>query len=83
MLFKFQGFAAGGTRFLAGLIHNGWSVTYDSLVNETPYLMFVGVFVGYAALYTAALTVAKYVGAQKRIIDRAELRMGENPDGAH
>ena len=80
MLFKFQGFVAGGTRFLAGLIHNGWDVTYDTLINETPYLLFVGVFLGYAALYTAALTVAKYLGAQKRIIDRADLRMGETPD---
>ena len=77
MLFKFQAFAAGGTRFLAGLLYNGRDVTYDSLINETPYLLFVGVFLGYAALYTAALTVAKYLGAQKRIIDRAELRRGE------
>lgn len=83
MLFKFQGFVAGGTRFLAGLIHNGWDVTYDSLINETPYLLFVGVFLGYAALYVTALTVAKYFGAQKRIMDRADLRMGEaqDPDG--
>jgi len=49
--------------------------------------MFLLVFAVYGLLYTAALTVAKYLGAQKRILDRAELRMGEDavtesPDGA-
>lgn len=82
MLFKFQGFVAGGTRFLAGLLHNGWDVTYNTLINETPYLTFVGVFLGYAVLYVTVLTVAKYVGARKRIIDRAELRQGESSEAA-
>jgi hypothetical protein len=78
MLFKFQGFVSGGVRFLAGLIHNGWDITYDSLINETPYLLFVAVCLGYSALYITALTVSKWLGAQKRIISRAELRMGED-----
>lgn len=78
MLFKFQAFVSGGVRFTAGLIHNGWSITYDSLINETPYYLFLLVFAAYGVLYAAALTVSKYLGAQKRILDRAELRMGED-----
>ncbi|MBQ4113428.1 MAG: hypothetical protein IJD38_11580 [Clostridia bacterium] len=80
MLFKFQGFISGGVRFTAGLIHNGWSVTYESLINETPYLLFVAVCLVYSALYVAALTLAKRFGAAKRVMDRAELRRDEqNP----
>ena len=77
MLFKFQGFVSGGVRFTAGLIHNGMDITYDSLINKTPYGMFLLVFVAYAAVYLIALTVAKYFGAQKRVIDRADLRKNE------
>ena len=78
MLFKFQGFVSGGVRFTAGLIHNGMDITYDSLINKTPYGMFLLVFVAYAAVYLIALTVAKYFGAQKRVIDRADLRKDED-----
>ena len=35
-------------------------------------------FAAYGVLYAATLTIAKYLGAQKRILDRAELRMGED-----
>ena len=65
-------------RYTAGLVFNGWDVTHESLVNDTPYWGFLVVFAAYAALYVATLTVAKYLGAQKRIIDRAELRKGED-----
>ena len=78
MLFKFQAFVSGAVRFTAGLIYNGWDVTYDSLINDTPYWGFLAIFAAYAVLYMATLTVAKYLGAQKRIIDRAELRKGED-----
>lgn len=78
MLFKFQAFVSGAVRFTAGLIHNGRDITYDSLINETPYYMFLLVFAAYGLLYAATLTIAKYLGAQKRILDRAELRMGED-----
>ena len=77
MLFKFQGFVSGGVRFTAGLLHNGMGITYDSLINETPYGLFLLVFVAYAAVYLVALTVAKYFGAQKRVMDRADLRKNE------
>lgn len=77
MLFKFQGFVSGGVRFTAGLLHNGMNVTYDSLINETPYGMFLFVFVVYAVVYITVLTITKYFGAQKRVIDRADLRKNE------
>ena len=77
MLFHYQGFVAGGVRFAAGLIHNGWDITYDSLINVTPYYMFLIMFGVYGTIYVAVMTIAKYLGAQKRIMDRAELRMGE------
>ena len=80
MLFKFEGFVAGAVRFTAGLLHNGWTITYDSLINETPYALFLLTFAVYSLLYIGVLTVTKYLGAQKRIIDRADLRKGEVSD---
>ncbi len=77
MLFKFEGFVSGSVRFTAGLLHNGWKITYDSLINKTPYSLFLLVFAAYSALYIATLTISKYFGAQKRIIDRGELRKDE------
>lgn len=80
MLFKFQGFVSGAVRFTAGLIHNGWDITYDSLIISTPYSLFLLVFVAYGAVYVAALCIAKFFGAQKRIMDRADLRRDEVSD---
>ena len=65
-------------RFTAGLVFNGWGVTYDSLINDTPYWGFLVTYAAYAVLYVAVFTLAKYLGAQKRIMDRAELRRGED-----
>ena len=78
MLFKFEGFVSGAVRFTAGLLHNGWTISYDSLINETPYALFLLVFLLYSALYITVLTITKRLGAQKRVIDRAELRKGES-----
>ena len=77
MLFKFQGFISGAVRFTAGLIHNGWSITQVTLVENTPYSLFLLVFLGYAVLYGITLIVCKYFGAQRRICDRAEMRRHE------
>ena len=78
MLFHYQGFVSGSVRFTAGLVFNGWEVSYDSLVNDTPYWGFLVTYFAYAAVYVAALTLTKYLGAQKRIMDRADLRKGED-----
>ena len=78
MLFHYQGFVSGSVRFTAGLVFNGWDVTYDSLINDTPYWGFLATYVAYALLYVATLTLSKYLGAQKRIMDRADLRRGED-----
>lgn len=77
MCFKFQAFISGGVRFTAGLFCNGWDITHDSLINETPYTAFLLTFAVYGVLYAATLTISKYLGAQKRIIDRAALRIKE------
>jgi hypothetical protein len=78
MLFRFQGFISGAVRFTAGLLHNGSRITYESLINETPYWLFLVIFAVYAVLYAATFTVAKYLGAQKRVVDRAALRREES-----
>ena len=78
MLFHYQGFVSGSVRFTAGLVFNGWDVTYDSLINDTPYWGFLVTYAVYSVLYVTVLTLSKYLGAQKRIMDRAELRMGED-----
>lgn len=80
MLFHFHAFVSGAVRFTAGLIHNGFTVTHDSLINETPYGLFLLVFLGYSLVYVGIITVSKYFGAQKRIIDRADLRRDELPE---
>ena len=77
MLFKFEGFVSGAVRFTAGFLHNGRTITYDSLINKTPYSLFLLVFVLYCLVYVTVLCIAKYLGAQKRVMDRAELRKGE------
>ncbi len=80
MLFKFQAFVSGAVRFTAGLIHNGAAITHDSLINKTPYGLFLLVFLAYGLAYVAVITISKYFGAQKRIIDRADLRGDETPE---
>ena len=80
MLFKFEGFVSGVVRFTAGLIHNGWAISYESLIEETPYVLFLLIFLLYSAIYIGVLTITKYLGAQKRLIDRADLRKGESTD---
>lgn len=77
MLFKFQGFISGSVRFTAGLIANGTSITYDSLINVTPYETFLWVFGAYSVLYCLVMALSKYYGAQNRIISRGELRKHE------
>ena len=77
MLFKFQAFVSGAVRFTAGLLHNGFDITYESMINQTPYGTFLLVFLVYSILYVTTLTIAKYLGCQKRVIDRADLRRDE------
>lgn len=81
MLFKFQGFISGAVRFTAGMIHNGWDITRETMVEKTPYSLFLLTFLGYAVLYGAVMTMCKYFGSKKRICDRAELRKNETPEG--
>ena len=77
MLFKFQGFVSGSVRFTAGLLANGQGITYDNLINATPYWMFLAVFAAYGVLYFLVFAISKYWGVQKRIIFRGELRKNE------
>lgn len=76
LLFHFQGFIAGGVRFVAGLCYYGWDITHE-LVAETPLRLFLSFFARYTLLYAAVLTVFKYMGAKRRLIDRAELKKAE------
>lgn len=80
MLFKFQGFISGAVRFTAGYIHNGQSITHVTLVEKTPYSLFLLVFLAYTMLYGIVLILCKYFGAKKRVIDRAELRKNETDE---
>ncbi len=77
MLFKFQGFISGAVRFMAGFIHNQWNITEHTLVENTPYSLFLIVFLAYSIVYFAVLFLCKYFGSKKRICDRADLRRGE------
>ncbi len=80
LLFHFQAFVAGGVRFVAGLIAHGMSITGDALTKETSYGYFILMFAVYGLMYIAVLTVSRSLGAQRRIIDRAELRRGEKTE---
>ncbi len=77
MLFKFQGFISGAVRFTAGYIHNGSEITYENLIEKTPYSLFLLVFLGYTVLYALILLICKFFGSKKRIIRRAEMRRHE------
>lgn len=77
LLFHFQGFIAGGVRFTAGLIYHSRDITHE-LLAETPTYVFLAIFALYTVVYAAALTVGKYLGARKRLTDRAELTKWKN-----
>ncbi len=77
LLFNFQAFVAGSVRFTAGLIAHGMHVTDDLLSKETPFGLTLIIFLIYGIAYIGILTLGRYFGAQKRIIDRAELRKNE------
>lgn len=72
LLFHFQGFIAGGVRFTAGLIYYGKDVTHD-LIAKVPVWLFLVIFLLYTVLYAAVMAICKYLGARRRVIDRAEL----------
>lgn len=73
MLFKFEAFISGAVRFAAGFIANGMDVTYESLLADTPYGLFLLIFLAYGILYTALLCIFKHVGTKNRVRDRYEL----------
>lgn len=75
MLFHYQGFVSGAVRFTAGVLHNGMAITHDSLINQTPYRLFVLVFLGYGLVYSGVLVACRYCGAARRHRDRAEMGM--------
>ncbi len=77
LLFKFEAFVSGGVRFAAGLIRHGMGITDELLTSETPTDLFLAMFVLFGAVYITVLTVARCVGAKRRIISRAELRESE------
>ena len=80
LLFGFQAFVAGGVRFAAGLIRHGWEITDELLNTDVPAALFLLWFALYAAIYVTVLAVSRYLGAQKRVISRAELRGNEVSD---
>ncbi len=80
MLFHFQAFVTGGVRFAAGLVGHGMNLTADLLNRKTSILFFLLFFLLYDIAYIAFLAIARYFGAQKRIVDRADLRRDETPD---
>lgn len=73
MLFNFQAFITGAVRFTAGLIHNGMDITYENMIAETPYGLFLLVFLLYGILYSVLLCVFKHMGAKNRVADRRAL----------
>ena len=80
MLFRFHGFVSGAVRFTAGLLHNGWQITETSLVEKTPYPLFLIVFLLYGLIYTGVISYCKYIGCNQRIMDRADLRKHETTE---
>ncbi len=76
-LFHFQAFVSGGVRFAAGLIKYGTSVKPELLNPDTSVLVDILMFLVYGAVYVGVLTIARYFGAQNRVIDRSEMRRDE------
>ncbi len=74
MLFRFQAFVAGGVRFATGLFCHGSRITEELLTEKTPYGMFLLTFAFYGVIYIIVLAVARYLGVNRHIVDRAELR---------
>ncbi len=75
LLFNFQAFVSGSVRFTAALFAHGMNVTEELLVQKTPFTLTLLAFLLYAVIYVGTLTLSRYMGAQRRVIDRAELHI--------
>ena len=73
LLFGFQGFAAGGVRFISALIKYGSSLASHEQIDSMGYGIFIVVFFVLGVLYSIEITAAKKFGCQKRLIDRENL----------
>ena len=73
LLFRFSPWLAGPTRHLAGFLSLGSAYNSTERIEEIPAiaLILVGLFV--ALLWAGGFLLASFVGARKRLRDRAEL----------
>ncbi len=73
LLFSFEAFCAGGVKFLTAIIKFGPSLSLDSFEGTLNRFDCIPYFFLNGILSTAVMVIARKPGADKRILDRAEL----------
>ncbi len=77
LLFKFSAFISGGTKFISALIFYGKTLIEPKQTDSLGYGTVIPVFIVLWLFYATEITVAKYFGAKKRLLDRASLTANE------
>ncbi len=72
-LFNFEGFCAGGVRFVTALIKYGRNLNSNTLMDSLSRVDFIPFFFMVSALYIAVMIVFGKLGEYMRLADRQEL----------
>ena len=83
LLFSFEAFCAGGVRSITALVNFGGALQSSATLAKLNLLDYVAVFFVNGLFYCAVMAAAKYIGAKRRIADRAMLNIvsSENDEG--
>ena len=75
-VFRFSPWLAGPTRHMAGFLSLGAAYNATERIEEIPFGALLLVALLMAAIWSGAFLLASYLGARKRLADRAELTGG-------
>ena len=75
-IFRFSPWLAGPTRHIAGFLSLGAAYNATERIEEIPFAALLLVALLMAAIWSGAFLLASYLGARKRLADRAELTGG-------
>lgn len=73
LLFRFNRFLVGGVKYISSLIAYGQNLSDADQITNVGYRYAIPVFFGLFVVYSVVLAIFKKLGADKRLLDRAEL----------
>lgn len=75
LLFSFEAFSAGGVRSITALVNFGSALESSAALAKLDLLDYVAVFFINGLIYCTVMASAKFIGAKRRIADRAMLNI--------